>query len=225
VQLLFWEVALNRQHTQRPLTDRQRSVWEFIAEESIRRGYPPTLREIGENFGIGSTNGVRTILEALERKGYVRRQPYLSRGIEIMKWPDQMDVIEEESEVTRIPIVGQVAAGIPLLAEQNIEGELLVDKSLFPAGDGFALRVKGKSMIEAGINEGDIVMARPDLPVEKGAIIIALIEDEATVKYYYPEKGKIRLQPANPIFDPIWISRNTPGFKVVGKVVGLYRRY
>lgn len=213
------------QHGQRPVTDRQRSVWGFISKEAVRCGYPPTLREIGEHFNIGSTNGVRTILEALERKGYVRRQPYLSRGIEILKWPDQMGTFEEESRVTRIPIVGQVAAGVPLLAEQNIEGELLIDRSLFPAGDGFALRVKGLSMIEAGINDGDIVLARPDLPFEKGAIIVALIDDEATVKYYFPENDKIRLEPANPNFKPIWINRNTHGFKVVGKVVGLYRRY
>jgi len=217
-----------RNRSQRPLTDRQREVWQFIAKTIREQGYPPTMREIGDEFSITSTNGVRTKLDAIERKGYIRREPYLSRSIEILKWPPHLapgGIPIAQGRVTSIPIVGRVAAGTPLLAEQNIEGELLIDHSLFPSGDGFALRVSGESMVGAGINDGDIVMARPDLPVEKGAIIVALIGDEATVKYYYPEKSHIRLEPANPHYGPIIIEVDTPDFRVVGKVVGLYRRY
>jgi len=216
---------MSKKRKPRPLTDRQRTVWEFIAEEAKRHGYPPTLREIGHKFNIGSTNGVRTMLAAIEHKGYIKREPYLSRSIEILKWPKHLRQKQDRSDTTRIPIVGRVAAGSPLLAEQNIEGEILIDRSLFPAGDGFALRVIGQSMIEAGIRDGDIVLARPDLPLEKGAIIVALIGEEATVKYYYPEQSGVRLEPANPIFEPIMVEKNMSGFRVVGKVVGLYRRY
>ncbi|MBC8466030.1 transcriptional repressor LexA [bacterium] len=209
----------------RPLTERQRTVWEFIAEEISIKGIPPTLREIGVKFDIGSTNGARALLEAIQTKGFLKRHPYLSRGIEILKWPKYFEPGISWSEVTKIPIVGQVAAGSPILAEENIEGELLIDRSLFPAGDGFGLRVKGQSMIHAGINDGDIVLARPDIPVAKGNIVVALIDDEATVKYYYPENGGVRLEPGNPGFDPIIIPANQHGFRIVGKVVGLFRRY
>lgn len=210
---------MTRKRTARPLTPRQRSVLDFIADEVSKKGYPPTMREIGAHFQIGSTNGVRSLLSALERKGFITRQPYLSRSIELLKTSDR------NVGMAKIPIVGRVAAGMPLLAEENIEGEILIDRDLFPSGDGFALRVKGNSMIEAGINDGDIVMARPDLPVDTGSIVIALIGDEATVKRYYPHPDHIRLQPANENIGPIIVERNTPGFRIVGKVVGLYRRY
>jgi len=206
----------------RPLTARQQEVWEYIAAETRRLGYPPTLREIGDKMGIGSTNGVRCLMEALEKKGYIRREPFLSRGIEMLKMPENK---AEKGDMVRIPIVGRVAAGAPLLAEQNLDGELLIDRALFPAGDGFALRVKGESMLDAGIRDGDIVLARPDMPLEKGAIVVALIEDEATVKYYHPDRNGVKLVPGNQLFQPIFVERNTPGFHVVGKVVGLFRRY
>lgn len=208
--------------TPRPITARQRAAWEYICEEVKRQGYPPTMREIGLEFGINSTNGVRSMLSAIEQKGYLRREPYLSRGIEILKWPRRM---QERDDVMRVPIVGRVAAGLPLLADQNIDGEVLIDRSLFPTGDGFALRVKGESMLEAGIRDGDIVLARPDLPVQKGSIVVALLGEEATVKYYHPERFKVRLEPANPSFMAIQIDKGDPDFKIVGKVVGLYRRY
>ena len=216
---------MSRSRKPRPLTPRQKTVWEFIAREVKKQGFPPTFREIGIEFNIGSTNGVRAMLDAIEKKGFIKRIAYLSRGLEILKWPDGMQNESELQNVVRIPIVGRVAAGTPLLADLNIEGEVLMDRSLFPAGDGFALRVKGESMIEAGINDGDIVLARPDLPIEKGSIVIALLEDEATVKYYFPDQVGVKLMPGNPTFDPIMIKKNTPGFSIVGKVVGLYRRY
>ncbi len=203
----------------RPLTDKQRAVLEFIAGKVERKGYPPTLREIGARFDIRSTNGVRSVLTALERKGYIRRKPYLSRGIELT------GSLRRRSREVRVPIVGRVAAGEPLLAEENLEGDLVIDRDLFPAGDGFALRVKGDSMREAGIVDGDIVLARPDLPVGTGSIVIALIGDEATVKRFYPEGERVRLEPANKLFEPIILDRRTPGFRIVGRVVGLYRRF
>ena len=205
----------------RPLTKRQHQVIEFIADQMNEYGRPPTLREIGSHLNIGSTNAVRSLLNAVERKGYVRRKPYLSRGIELLKTPPDVQL----GKVVDIPIIGRVAAGQPLLAEENIEGTIALDRGLFRAGDGFALRVKGQSMVEAGIRDGDIVLARPNLPLDQGAVVVALIGDEATVKYYYTEREHIRLEPANPSFGPIIIEKETPGFFVAGKVVGLYRSY
>jgi len=212
---------MNVKRKTRPITNRQHQVIEFIADQMNAHGRPPTLREIGAQLNIGSTNAVRSLLTALERKGYVRRKPYLSRGIEMLKIPPDISL----GGTVSIPIVGRVAAGQPLLAEENIESTILVDSDLFKAKDGFALRVKGKSMIEAGIHDGDIVLARPDLPLERGTVVVALIGDEATVKYYYPEKDRVRLEPANPHFGPIIVEKGTPGFYVAGKVVGLYRKY
>jgi repressor LexA len=208
-------------HKTRPLTKRQRQVISFIAEEMNKSGRPPTLREIGAHLSVGSTNAVRSLLNALERKGYVRRRPFLSRGIELLKTPPGIIL----GNMVNVPIVGRVAAGQPLLAEENIEGTIALDRSFFRASDGFALRVRGQSMIDAGIHDGDIVLVRPDLPLEQGAVVVALIDDEATVKHYYPEKDRIRLEPATPVFGPLIIEKDTPGFQIAGKVVGLYRSY
>jgi len=210
---------MNRRQSVRPLTDHQRAVLDFISEQINRNGFPPTLREIGSNFQIGSTNGVRCLLTAIERKGFIRRKPHLSRGIELVHSS------ETPGGMIRIPIVGRVAAGLPLLAVENLEGDLLFDREMFPYSDGFALRVKGRSMIEAGINDGDVILARPDLPLLPGTIVVAVIGDEATVKKYFPEADRVRLEPANSQFGPIIVERDTPGFRIAGRVVGLYRRY
>lgn len=212
---------MNRKRKVKPPTQRQQQVLELIVEELQVNGRPPTLREIGTRLGIGSTNAVRSLLTALEKKGYIKRREYLSRGIELLKKPYNVEL----GGVVSIPIIGSVAAGQPLLAEENIEGNLLLDKDMFRANDGFALRVNGQSMTEAGIHDGDIVLARPDLPLEDGAICVVVIGEEATVKRFYPERNRIRLEPANPHFGPIIVENNTPGFYVAGKVVGLYRRY
>jgi len=210
---------MKRQKALRPITPHQERVLEFIAEQVNRRGYPPTLREIGAKFNIGSTNGVRCILTALEQKGHIRRSPARSRGIELVRG------YETAGGMVRIPIVGRIAAGLPLLAVENLEGDILLDRDLFPHADGFALRVKGRSMIDAGIADGDVILARPDLPLEPGSIVVAIIGDEATVKKYYPERDRVRLEPANPQFGPIIIEKDAPGFRIAGRVVGLYRRY
>ena len=203
----------------RPLTEHQQNVLEFITQSIRRDGRPPTIREIGSGFGIGSTNAVRGILNALEHKGHLKRHPFLSRGIELSKPPTPA------GSVVRVPILGRVAAGIPLLAVENLEGEILIDRDLIRTDNGFGLKVKGDSMIEAGINDGDFVLARSDVQVEPGDIVVALIGDEATVKRWVPSQNAIRLEPANPKFQPIVIKDEDPNFRIAGKVIGLYRRY
>lgn len=203
------------------LTTRQRQIFEFIKRSVTDLGRPPSLREIGDKFKINSTNGVRTVLEALERKGYIRRSPYLSRGIEILKEaPAHLDPKHQ----VMVPLVGRVAAGTPLWAEQNIEGSFCIDRTFVPGEQIFALRVKGDSMIEAGILDGDYVLVRRQQTADRGDIVVAQVGDEATVKRYIPEKKRIRLEPANPDFGPIIVERGSPGFSIAGKVIGLLRK-
>jgi repressor LexA len=206
----------------RPLTERQQEVLEFIRQQVAQKGYPPSIREIGQEFGIKSTNGVRGILQALERKGEIRRSPQLSRGIELVH--PEAKALVFDGPVSKVPIVGRVAAGSPMLAEENVEGFVAVDRDLLKGENTFALRVKGDSMVGAGIFDGDLVFARQQPDINRGDIVVALIDDEATVKYYYPDNGKVRLEPANRFYGPIVVDRNTPGFHLAGKVVGVFRR-
>jgi len=203
------------------LTPRQREIFEFIKESVVEIGRPPSLREIGEKFEINSTNGVRSVLEALERKEYIRRNRYLSRGIEIIKeCPEHLD----EDQLRKIPWVGRVAAGQPLWAEQNIEGNFYIDKTFVPGEHIFALKVTGDSMKNAGILDGDFVLVRRQQTAQKGEIVVAQIDDEATVKRFYFDKKRIRLEPENPDFGPIIVEKGTPGFAIAGKVIGLMRK-
>jgi repressor LexA len=203
------------------LTPRQREIFEYIKQMVLEMGRPPSLREIGEKFGINSTNGVRSVLEALERKGFIRRNRYLSRGIEILKEaPERVD----DKQLKAIPWVGRVAAGMPLWAEQNIEGSFYIDKSFVPGEHIFALRVAGDSMRDAGILDGDYVLVRRQQSAQKGDIVVAQIDDEATVKRFYPEKKRVRLEPENPDFGPIIVEKSAPGFMIAGKVIGLMRK-
>jgi len=201
------------------LTERQKAILDFIRETIKDRGAPPTLREIGAHFKISSTNGVRSFLSALEKKGYIKRHSYQSRGIELAEGA------KTTASFNSIPIVGRVAAGEPILAEENIEGRIGIDLDLLGDEDLFALRVQGDSMIEAGIHNGDLVFARRQPIAERGEIVVAIIGDEATVKYFYPENGRVRLEPANPSFRTLVIERRTPGFSIAGKVVGVFRKY
>ena len=203
------------------LTARQREIFEYIKKSVIEVGRPPSLREIGEKFSINSTNGVRSALEALERKGFIRRNRYLSRGIEIIKEaPEHLN----EEQLRTVPIVGRVAAGMPLWAEQNIEGNFYVDRTFVTGEQIFALRVNGDSMKDAGIFDGDFVLVRRQQTAQKSDIVVAQIDNEATVKRFYPERKRIRLQPENPDFGPIIVEKDTPGFSIAGKVVGLLRK-
>ena len=209
-------------HHIKELTKRQKEVLDFIREMIENKGLPPTIREIGEKFKISSTNGVRAILSALSKKGYVRRQPLVSRGIELVK-KATFDFGQRRAYVT-VPLVGRIAAGLPTLAVENIEGSIAVDKSFLPGGDVFSLRVVGDSMKDSGIFDGDYVLARMQSTAEKGDIVVAVIGEEATVKTYIPQKNRVRLEPANPAFQPIMVDTRFSDFRIAGKVIGLLRR-
>jgi repressor LexA len=206
----------------RKLTERQQAIYDFIADAIRDNGYPPTIREIMDGFGIASTNGVRTTLAALEKKGYIRRRPMLSRGIELT------DQVRREPrsdlDFREVPIVGRVAAGEPILATENIEGTLAVDRSIAPSSEVFALQVQGESMRDAGILDGDYVLARQQGTADPGDIVVAVIGDEATVKRFYTDGERVRLQPENESFDPILVDPQSSDFRIAGKIVGLMRR-
>ena len=198
------------------LTARQKQVYDFISDAILERGSAPTIREIGERFAIQSTNGVRSILTALIKKGYLRKTPNVSRGLELTS--------RRRGTVRHLPLVGSVPAGMPLLAEENVEGSIAVDVSFAPSDDTFTLRVVGESMIGAGIADGDFVLVRRQQSAEPGDIVVAVIGDEATVKRFFPEPDRVRLEPENDAFGPIIVEYDTPGFYIAGKVVGLLRR-
>ena len=206
------------------LTPRQREVLDFIRKMIENKGLPPTIREIGERFKITSTNGVRAILYALSKKGYIRRKPLVSRGIELAKKAKASFDLARESAYVSVPLVGRIAAGLPTLAVENIEGSIAVDRSFLPGGDVFSLRVEGESMKDSGIVDGDYVLARVQSIAEKGDIVVAVIGEEATVKRYVPQKNRVKLEPANPAFKPIVLDQKSPEFRIAGKVIGLLRR-
>jgi len=204
------------------LTPRQREVLDYISQMIKKSGIPPTIREIGKKFGISSTNGVRGILSSLVKKGYIKRKPLVSRGIELVKEIKSSLVLDDSS--ISVPILGKIAAGLPVLAVENIEGSITLDKNFFTGERIFSLRVEGESMRGAGIFDGDYVVARHQPSADKGDIVVAIIGDEATVKKYYPENGRVRLEPANPEFRSIIVERKAPGFLIAGKVIGLLRK-
>lgn len=207
------------------LTERQEEILNFIQQYQQECGYPPTLREIGKKFDISSTFGVKKHLDALTKKGYLNIQSNASRGISINKDESvnslSIDVLEIENY--KIPIVGRVAAGFPILAEENIEGSVLMDPVfLKKSSDNFALKVKGDSMIDAGIFEGDIVIVSPKQVVNNGDIVVAQISDEVTVKIYEFKNQVITLIPQNKSYPPI-VVENKEDFSIVGKVTGVLR--
>jgi len=182
----------------------------------MSHGSSPTIREIGKHMGISSTNGVRLHLTALIKKGYLKKQELIARGLELIS--------TIKTEVKQVPLVGSVPAGLPIDAIENIEGEIALDATFAPRGDSFTLKVVGDSMRNAGILDGDIVLVEKQQVARKGDIVVAIIGDEATVKRYYPEGTQIRLQPENDDFKPIIVSRRSPEFRIAGKVVGLMRK-
>jgi repressor LexA len=195
------------------LNERARQILAFIRRFSREHGYPPTIREIGEEFGITSTNGVRYYQNLLEKAGHLKRTGKISRGIVLA---------EPESRPHGIPILGRVAAGSPILAEENFEGTI-EPGDLFGDPDGlFALRVRGDSMIDAGILEGDYVIVRGQDRAGAGEIVVALLEDEATVKYYQPRRGAIELVAANAKYAPIPVGPDSR-FRILGVVRGVIR--
>lgn len=211
-------------HHIKELTKRQGQVLDFISEMIENKGSPPTIREIGERFKIASTNGVRAILSALSKKGYIRRKPLVSRGIELLKKAKAGFDHAQRRAYVAVPLVGRITAGLPTLAVENIEGSIAVDRTFLPGGDVFSLRVVGDSMKDAGIFDGDYVLARAQSTAEKGDIVVAVIGDEATVKTYIPQKNRVRLEPANPAYQPIIVDPRYSDFRIAGKVIGLLRR-
>ncbi len=209
------------------LTERQEEVLNFIKQFREENGYPPTLREIGKKFGISSTFGVKRHLDALVKKGYLNIESNASRGIsfskdENLKAPNLFD-LEKELGFQKVPIVGRVAAGMPILAEENLEGTVVLDSSFVKRSEeSFALKVKGDSMINAGIFEGDLVIVSSKRDIHNGDIVVAMLDDEATVKTYEMKSNKIRLLPQNEKYQPIEIA-GTGDFKLIGKVVGVVR--
>jgi repressor LexA len=197
------------------LTDRQRQILDFILEQIDHRGFPPTIREIGKQFGISSPNGVRDHLIALQRKGYLTRTPEKSRSLK---------VAEQLRRDRGRPILGRIAAGKPILAEENFQG-LLNLENLFGRDEAlFALRVEGNSMIKAGIFQGDFVIVKHQSEIANGDIGVVYIDDEATVKRIFIEGRKLRLQPENDTMDAVFIGRDDGRLQIGGKVIGVVRK-
>ncbi|MCX7811121.1 MAG: transcriptional repressor LexA [Leptospiraceae bacterium] len=200
------------------LTQKQKQILEFITNFVKEKNYPPSIREIADHFQI-TPKGAYDHLKAIEKKGFIKTEKNRSRAIELVKTNTDVDF-----DMIKIPLVGRVAAGAPILAEENIEEYLTFPRSMIPANserDIFALRVTGDSMIDAKINDGDIAIIKKTSTAENGDIVVALIDDEATLKYFYKEKDHIRLEPANSKYKPI-ITKNAI---IIGKLIGLYRRF
>lgn len=209
------------------LTDRQKEVLEYIQRFISENGFPPTLREIASNFGLASTFGVKRHLDALKKKGYLKIESFASRAISLNKISDQFqsENFLSNSKIISVPVVGRVAAGSPILAEENLEGTIALDSNLFKNNkNGFALKVTGDSMINAGIFDGDLVIVNPDEKVSQYDIVVARVDDEITVKNYEKKNNKIFLIPQNEKYEPIIVTdRNN--FSLVGKVVGVLRLF
>jgi repressor LexA len=201
----------------RPLTDRQQAILSFIVLSIRTQGYPPTLREIGHAFGIRSTKGVNDHLEALEKKGKIRRRPELSRAIEIV------DAAPNHVDVQNVPLLGRIAAGEPLLAIENIEQTIALDRSLAREEGAFLLRVQGDSMIKAHICDGDYILVRPQDTADEGEIVAALVDDEATVKRFFRDGDRIRLEPENDSMSSIVVEPSETPVRILGKVIGVFR--
>ena len=231
------------------LTQRQQMVLDYIRQSITDRGYPPTLREIGAQMGIRSTNGVNDHLRALERKGYLTREDMKSRALRPVRLEseplfgrtDELGDVDDalggngdglgsapanSDDMLEISILGRVAAGLPLLAEEHIVDTVRIDRGLLKGGrEVFGLRVHGDSMIDAGIFSGDYIFVKKQITASRGEIVVALIGDEATVKYYFPEKDYVRFQPANKTMAPILV--RAVDFRptmLLGVVVGVFRR-
>jgi repressor LexA len=200
------------------LTERQKQILLYIKEQVRDKGYPPSVREIGDAVGLRSSSTVHGHLKRLESKGYIRRDPTKPRAIEILDGFQESALVAKE--LIQVPILGSVTAGQPILAVQNIEDYFPLPRDFASDEATFMLRVQGDSMIEAGILNGDYVVVRQQPDASNGEIVVALIEDEATVKRFYKESGHIRLQPENPVYDAI-ITKNA---HILGKVIGVLRR-
>jgi len=205
------------------LTGRQQEIWDFLVDYVDRHGYPPTVREIGEQVGLASPSTVHAHLANLERAGYLKRDPTKPRALELTGLPHRQQG-SKAAGAQALPLLGQIAAGGPLLAEQNVEDYVSIPEQLVRGGADFLLRVKGDSMIDAGIFDGDILVVRKSETATDGDIVVALAgddeaADEATVKRFFREDGRVRLQPENQSLQPIYAQH----VQILGKVVGVFR--
>jgi repressor LexA len=223
------------------LTQTQEKALNFLREFLGEKGFPPTLREIASHFGLKGPKGPQKTLHILERKGYIRKTPGGSRAIEILK-PQigrlrtamvqgrrsgllyEKNVRSASVPTVSLPIVGRVTAGDPILAIENIEGYVNFDRNLVSSEDVFLLRVKGDSMIDAHIQDGDFALVKPQKDAENGEIIVALIDDEATIKRIFKKRDLIRLEPANPNMEPIVVKKGEKRITIIGKVIGIFRK-
>ena len=197
------------------ISAKQKEILEYIKSEILSKGYPPAVRDICEAVHLKSTSSVHSHLETLEKNGYIRRDPTKPRAIEIMD--DSFNL--SRREVVNVPMVGTVAAGQPILAQEHIEGYFPIPAEYMPNTDCFMLKVKGESMINAGIFDGDYIMVRQQNVASNGEMIVALVDDSATVKTFYKENGHYRLQPENDSMDPIIVD----DVQILGKVCGVFR--
>ena len=197
------------------ITPKQREILEYIKQEILNRGYPPTVRELCDAVHLKSTSSIHSHLESLEKNGYIRRDPSKPRAIEIVD--DSFNLTRRE--MVNVPIIGSIAAGQPLLAIQNIENYFPIPAEYMPNQDTFMLRVKGESMINAGIWDGDVIIVKQQNTASNGDMVAALVDDSATVKTFYKEDGHIRLQPENDNMDPIIV----PDCQILGVVFGVFR--
>ena len=197
------------------ISEKQREILEYIKQEILQRGYPPAVREICEAVNLKSTSSVHSHLESLEKNGFIRRDPTKPRAIEILD--DDFNLTRRE--VVNVPVIGQVAAGEPILAEQNIQDYFPIPVEYMPNAETFMLKVKGESMINAGIFSGDTVLVQRQSDARNGDMVVALVDDSATVKTFYKEDGYYRLQPENDTMDPIIVDH----CEVLGKVFGVFR--
>lgn len=199
------------------ISAKQREILEFLKSEILNRGYPPAVREICEAVHLKSTSSVHSHLETLEKNGYIRRDPTKPRAIEIID--DDFNLTRRE--IVNVPIVGTVTAGQPILAVENLEGYFPMLSEFMPKKETFMLKVKGDSMINIGIFDGDKILVEKQPTAENGDVVVALVEDSVTVKTFYKEKGYFRLQPENDVMDPIIVT----DLVILGKVIGLFRMF
>lgn len=203
--------------SQGKISEKQQEILDYIKSQILERGFPPAVRDICKAVNLKSTSSVHAHLETLEKNGFIRRDPTKPRAIEILD--DTFNLTRRE--VTNVPLVGHVAAGEPLLAQQNIENYFPIPVEMLPNKDTFLLKVQGDSMINAGILNGDMILVEKQETADNGEKVVALIDDSATVKTFYKEKGHFRLQPENDFMDPIIVE----DLQIIGKVIGVFRFY
>jgi repressor LexA len=205
---------MRKESVEKPATERQRRILEIIRAFTAEHGYPPSVREIGERVGLSSSSTIHAHLKALERRGLIARDPTKPRALRPANLPSVPDALV-------VPVLGRVAAGVPITAQEDVEGEFVLPSSFVPrASDTFMLRVQGDSMVDAAILEGDLLLVRSQRTAENGEIVVAMLDGEATVKRFYREAGRVRLQPENHAMAPIYAS----DVEIVGRVEAVVRR-